>query len=154
MTIRKLEASDIGDVSTIITRNFDEVMAKYHSKAIIETFKKYNTPEKLEIQMNWKEIYVVEEDVILATGAVANFGSTKVPKFVISNFFVIPEAHRRGIGRKLLIHLLNIVKTKGVSTLSVPSSRTGFGFYAKMGFQKDFAQPDTADEITWMTMKL
>lgn len=35
----------------------------------------------------------------------------------------------------------------------VPSSRSGFEFYRKMGFTKDDIQDEELDEITWMTMK-
>ena len=127
-------------------------MSKYHSVNIIEEFKKHNSKEKLENQMDWKEIYVVEiDDEIVATGALADFGNDEVPKYSISNFFVKPELHGQGIGKSLFSHLFEIFKSKNVKDLHVPSSRNAVKFYEKMGFVQDLVQNDFKDEITWMT---
>jgi ribosomal protein S18 acetylase RimI-like enzyme len=91
---------------------------------------------------------------IIATGAVANFGNEGTPKYSVSNFFVKPELHRKGIGRFLFDSLLKIAISKGAKTFHVPSSRNALGFYEKMGFVKDEIQPDEADEITWLIMKI
>lgn len=152
MKIRKMESQDVGAVAELIRRNFDEVMPKYHSINIIEEFKNHNTAVKLMNQMNWKEIFVVEiDDEIVATGALANFGDNKAPKYSISNFFVKPEFHWQGIGRSLFNHLFEIFKSKSVKDLHVPSSRNAVEFYEKMGFVQDLEQIDIKDEITWMT---
>ena len=61
---------DIQHISIIITRNFNEVMSNYHSKDIIKKFISHNAPELLLQQMQWKEIYVVEDNgEIIDTGA-------------------------------------------------------------------------------------
>jgi ribosomal protein S18 acetylase RimI-like enzyme len=152
MKIRKMESQDVVAVAELIRRNFDEVMSKYHSIHIIEEFKNHNTPEKLMNQMNWKEIFVVEiNDEVVATGALANFGDTEAPKYSISNFFVKPELHGRGIGRSLLNYLFEVFNGKYVKDLHVPSSRNAVKFYEKMGFVQDLEQIDIEDEITWMT---
>ncbi|WP_027339262.1 GNAT family N-acetyltransferase [Halonatronum saccharophilum] len=155
MKIREMKEYDIGFVWKLIRNNFDKVMIKYHSKEIVEKFKKHNKPEKLKEQMKWKEIYVVEEnDEIVGTGAIANFGDDNLPKYSVSNFFVKPELHKRGIGRFIFEHLLEIVKEKDVNKFHVPSSKSGLKFYKKMGFIEDKVQPDKKDEIIWMTMDL
>jgi N-acetylglutamate synthase-like GNAT family acetyltransferase len=130
-------------------------MIEHHSKEVVEKFKEHNKPEKLKEQIEWKEIYVVEEDdKIIGTGAIANFGDNDSPKYSISNFFVKPELHGRGIGRFIFDHLLMSIKKKEIERLHVPSSRTGLGFYKRMGFVEDEFQPDKKDKIIWMTMKL
>ncbi|OCL25448.1 acetyltransferase [Orenia metallireducens] len=155
MKIREIRAEDIEHIWELIKRNFDEVMIEHHSKEVVEKFKEYNKPEKLKEQMEWKEIYVVEEDdKIIGTGAIANFGDNDSPKYSISNFFVKPELHGRGIGRFIFDHLLMSIKKKEIERLHVPSSRTGLGFYKRMGFVEDEFQPDKKDKIIWMTMKL
>ena len=155
MEIRKLEEKDIDCVWEIIKRNFEEVMIKKHSKEIVDKYKEHNKPKKLKEQMKWKEIYVVEEhEEVVGTGAVANFGDNDSPKYSLSNFFIKPELHRRGIGKFIFKHLLKLVNEKGVEKLHVPSSRTGYEFYKKMGFIKDENQPDEKEEIIWMTMDL
>lgn len=155
MIVRKIEEKDIECVSSLMTRNFDEVMSKYHSIDIIEKFKNHNTPEEIRTQMYWKEIFVIEdENIIIATGALANFGDAESPKYCVSNLYVKPELHNKGLGRLLFERILKTAKEKGTDFLHVPSSRNAIGFYEKMGFITNEIQNDTADEITWMTMNV
>ena len=155
MIVRKIKEQDIESVSSLMARNFDENMSQYHSKNTIEKFKNHNTPEKVRTQMQWKEIFVVEEDnEIIATGALANFGDVENSKYSVSNFFVKPELHNRGIGKLLFRRILETANEKGAELLHVPSSRNAVAFYKKMGFVQDEIQNDTEDEITWMTMKV
>ncbi len=146
---------DIPAVSSIIARNFNEIMAKDHSADVIERFRDHNTNDELAKQMEWKEIFVVtDKDAVIATGAIADFSSNEDPKYSISNFYVIPEMHKKGIGRNLFLFLKEKVQMKNVHTLHVPSSRNAVGFYSKVGFIADKEQPDEKDEITWMTMSV
>lgn len=155
MIVRKIEERDVESVSELMARNFDEIMSRYHSKHIIEKFKSHNTPEKVKTQMLWKEILVVEDGTgILATGALANFGDIENPKYCVSNFFVKPKLHNRGIGKLLFNKILETAEGKGAELLHVPSSRNAVAFYEKMGFVKEEIQNDMVDEITWMTMKV
>lgn len=155
MIVRKIVEQDVESVSGFIARNFDEIMSRYHSKHIIEKFKSHNTPEKVRTQMQWKEIFVVEEDnEIIAMGALVNFRDMENPKYSVSNFFVKPELHNRGIGKLLFLRILDTAKGKGAELLHVPSSRNAVAFYEKMGFVQDEIQNDMEDEITWMRMKV
>lgn len=155
MIIRKMEELDIDSVFELIERNFNGIMSEYHSKNVVEKFKNNNNPDSLRTQMRWKDIFVVENgNAVIATGALANFGSSDSPKYSISNFYIIPEHHQSGIGRKLFNHILTFAKSKDVKVLHVPSSRNAIGFYEKMGFITDDVQNDLEDEITWMTMSL
>ncbi len=130
-------------------------MKKHHSEEVIEKFKSHNTIENLRQQMSWKDILVVEEDnEIVATGAIANFGSKQITRYSISNFFVKPELHRKGIGKALFNELKKIVVEKGAKILHVPSSRNAIEFYKGLGFKVDSLQPDVEEEITWMKMKI
>lgn len=130
MIVRKIVEQDIESVSSLMARNFDEIMSRYHSKHIIEKFKSHNTPENVRTQMYWKDIFVVEEgNEIIATGALANFGDMESPKYSVSNFFVKPELHNRGIGKLLFSRILETARGKGVDLLHVPSSRNAVAFY-------------------------
>ncbi|EKQ56855.1 MULTISPECIES: GNAT family N-acetyltransferase [unclassified Clostridium] len=155
MNIRKIKKEDINKVIDILNRNYDEVMIKTHSKDVLEKFKQHNTLSDWEIQMTWKEIFVAEnEGEIIATGALADFGDNCSPKYCISNFFVHPQNHGKGVGKLLFSYILETSRDKKLSLLHVPSSRNGFEFYKRMGFVEDEVQNDEADEITWMTLKI
>lgn len=153
MNIRGIRKDHINRIIDILNRNYDEVMIKEHSKDVLKKFKEHNTIEAWENQMKWKNIFVVEDgEEIIATGALANFGDSDLPKYCISNFFVEHKKQSMGIGKLLFQFIFDTAKGKGISCLHVPSSRNGFEFYKKMGFVKDCIQDDEKDEITWMTM--
>ncbi|MDF2548901.1 MAG: N-acetylglutamate synthase [Anaerosolibacter sp.] len=155
MVIRKINERDIEAVAQTIQRNFDEVLIQKHSQEIVEKYRDRNKAEDLKHQMTWKDIYVVEiEGEVVATGALANFGDADTPKYSISNFYVKPELHRKGIGKALFNHLFHKAEKMIIDFLHVPSSRTGYDFYEQMGFIKDDIQYDEDDEIIWMTMEI
>ncbi len=155
MVIRKINERDLTAVAQIIQRNFDEVLIQKHSQEIVEKFRDRNKAEDLKNQMTWKDIYVVEiEGEVVATGALANFGDADTPKYSISNFYVKPELHRKGIGKALFNHLFHKAKNMNIDLLHVPSSRTGYDFYGQVSFIKDDIQYDEDDEIIWMTMEI
>jgi len=155
MEIRKAKKEDIEHVKLLLDRNFDEVLSKYHSKAVLDKFKSHNTLENLLSQLNWKTVYVVlEGEEIIATGAFVNFGNIAKPKYSVSNLYVLPELHPKGIGKVLFTKLLQAAKDREANSFHVPSSKNAIAFYEKMGFAIDKKQPEKDDEITWMTMKL
>ncbi|MNP77001.1 hypothetical protein D3C76_1743440 [compost metagenome] len=43
--------------------------------------------------------------------------------------------HQTGIGRKLIYYLESVARDSGVTTLKLPSSITGQGFYEKLGYK-------------------
>lgn len=155
MKIRRADKGDIDRIKVILDRCFDEVMSTHHSQYVLEKFKAHNARESLLSQLDWKIVYVVEDDgEIIATGSLANFGTTEQPKYSLSNLYVLPERHSLGVGGMLVAQLLRDARSTGTTVVHVPSSRNAVGFYEKMGFAVDDEQHDTEDEITWMSMPL
>lgn len=121
MEIRKIKTEDIEKIVEIVNRNYDEVMSNVHSNEVIRKFKEHNTLANWQRQMTWKEIFIVEDnDEIIATGALVNFGDSDSPKHCISIFFVNIEVQNKGVGKLLLNHILQVAKSKEISTLHVP----------------------------------
>ncbi len=155
MNIRPIQEKDIPVVVDLILQNYDEVMPNYHSPGVLEKSRSKVTPDQIRAQMNWKQIFVVEsEGEIVATGALANFGTPEIPKHSVSNVFVRIDLQNQGIGRSLMEHLFLSSRNKSIELLHVPSSLNAISFYQKNGFMKSEEQPDFADEITWMTKVL
>ena len=155
MTLRPIREEDIPSVVEMMLLNWDRVMSTYHSVAVVKKFRGKVTPAWLTRQMGWKQIWVVEEaGEIVATGALADFGSPETPKLSISQFFVRPEVHGQGIGKFLMKHLVQSARGQGCARLHVPSSRNAISFYTSAGFTIDAGQPDAADEITWMSLEM
>jgi predicted N-acetyltransferase YhbS len=155
MTIRPIQEGDVPSVVSLILRNWDEVMLKHHSPSTVAKFRAKVTHDGVKRQMEQKRILVVERDgEVVATGALANFGSTDEPMHTVSQFFVRPDLHSQGIGKALLHHLIGLARDQGIRQLHVPSSRNAIPFYQRFGFSPDADQPSLGDEITWMTMAI
>jgi GNAT superfamily N-acetyltransferase len=153
--IRRLQESDIDAVVGLTRGNYDGVLAEYHSATVLAAFRAEITPQALREQMTWKRMFVVEEaGQVIATGSLADFGTPGEPRHVVSQFSVRRDLHRRGVGTRLLDHLVETAREAGADSLHVPSSRNAIPFYAHAGFTVDGLQPDEAVEITWMSLPL
>jgi N-acetylglutamate synthase-like GNAT family acetyltransferase len=155
LTMRLVRPDDIEVLVELIRRNFDELIAKYHSPGVVAKFRGNATREKIAEWMESKEIYVVEANrELVATGALACFRVADGERHHISQFFVRADLHRQGIGSTLLLHLIQMARNKGIRELHVPSSRNAIPFYQRAGFATNPNQAESSDEITWMTMEI
>ena len=155
MIVRNANVHDVEQIKLLIDRNFDEVISKYHSPDIVVKFKEYNSINNINKQLTWKKIYVAEDNgCIVGTGAFANFGTKETPKYCISNLYVMPELHGKGIGTLIVNVLFENAKENNAYSFCVPSTRNAMPFYMKCGFVVDKLQPDIKDEVTWMSMVL
>jgi len=90
-----MQEGDIASVESLMLRNWDEVLPLHHSPQIVAHFRAEVSSGWLKRQMERKRVFVVERDgEIIATGALANFGSLEKPKHTVSQFFVRPDAQR------------------------------------------------------------
>jgi GNAT superfamily N-acetyltransferase len=155
MLIRRMEGGDVEPAVELARANYDAVMAEHHTAEILAGFRADVTPRYFREQMSCKQVFVAEDaGEVVATGALADFGTTDAPKHVVSQFYVRSDLHRRGIGTRLLAHIVEVAIDAGADCLHVPSSRNAIPFYESAAFVVDAAQPDAAIEITWMTKPL
>jgi GNAT superfamily N-acetyltransferase len=155
MRIRAIADSDIVAVVQLALANYDGVLAEYHSAEVLAVMRADVNPESLRRQMADKQVFVTEDaSGIVATGALADYGTPPDHMYTVSQFYVRPDLHRCGIGQRLLDHLTALAADTGADVLHVPSSRPAIPFYEQAGFVVDELQPDTALEQTWMTRPL
>jgi len=155
MKIRLATENDVPEIKKLSDRCFDEVISKHHSPAVVEKDKQRNSIENLKEDLKWKVVYVADDNgKIVGTGAFADFGKEGKPKYSVSNFYVLPELHRKGIGTKIMNKLIEHAKEKRATSFHCPSARNAVPFYETFGFMVDAEQPEVEDEITWMTMSL
>jgi GNAT superfamily N-acetyltransferase len=155
MLIRSMKGDDVDAVVELAQANYDGVMARHHTAEILAGFRGDLTPRFFREQMAWKQVLVaLEAGEVVATGALADYGSPDEPKHTVSQFYVRSDLHRHGIGSRLLTRLIEIARDVDANSLHVPSSRNAVPFYEHAGFVVDALQPDAAIEITWMTMPL
>lgn len=146
---------DVEAVAELAQANYDGVMAEHHSRDVLAGFRADVTPTFFREQLSLKQAFVAEHDgELVATGALADFGTPDEPRYTVSQFYVRADLHRRGIGRGLLDHIVLLATDSDAHHLHVPSSRNAVAFYEAAGFAIDADQPDAAIEITWMTRPL
>jgi len=153
--IREMRDEDLDAVAGLVGANFDGVLARHHSPAVLAWLREGVTRAALREQRGWKRFFVVEErGRPVAVGALADCGPAGAARLCVSQFYVEPERQGTGIGARLLAHLVTLARERRAGTLHVPSSRNAIGFYRTAGFTVDAAQPDAEREITWMTRPL
>ena len=72
----------------------------------------------------------------------------------VTNLFVAVDLIGRGIGRRLLDHLVRLAEAEGAQRLHAASSRNAVSFYERAGFVVDPDPPTDMPEITWLLRRL
>jgi GNAT superfamily N-acetyltransferase len=159
--------ADAEEVSALIFRSYDRVLAHYHSPEMLTRFREHATPESLLEQLGRKEVFVAEDaGRIVATGGLGWFDDPHVPRQAqarvyevaadrrVTNLFVAVDLIGRGIGRRLLDHLAGLAEAEGAERLHVASSRNAVSFYERAGFALDPHPPKEVPEITWLLLRV
>ena len=167
MLIRRMTEADAEEVSALIDRSCDRVLVHYHSPELVLHFREHATPESLIEQLGRKEVFVVEDaGRIVATGGLGWFDDPTEPRDEqagvyedaadrrVSNLFVAVDLIGRGIGRRLLDHLVAVATREGAVRLHVASGRNAVSFYERAGFALDRDPPTELPEITWLIRPL
>ena len=128
LEIQQLREEDILPVSRLIDRAFTESVAPTLTDEGVSTFKAGITPESIEQRLISGNILVIckNEKIIVGIGEIRNHNHLNL-------LFVEPCLQRKGIGRKLLLNLINSVTQ---SEVTVNSSLNAVSAYIKLGFKK------------------
>lgn len=124
MTIRTYNSSDKKAVLELLSSN----SPKYFAVSEQKDFENY-------LENEIEDYFVVEENAtIVASGGVNYFPKEKIAR--ISWDIVALESHGKGIGKKLLQHRINLLKSNtDVESIVVRTSQHAYLFYQKMGFE-------------------
>lgn len=128
LEIQQLSEEDILPVSQLIDRAFTESVAPTLTDEGVSTFKMGITPESIEQRLLSDNTFVIckNENTIVGVGETRNHNH-------INLLFVEPCLQRKGIGRKLLLNLINCVTQ---SEVTVNSSLNAVSAYKKLGFEE------------------
>jgi GNAT superfamily N-acetyltransferase len=135
LNIRKFKKTDAVEVSKLIIRNLLEINSQDYPLKSMESLAHHYEPEKIyNLAINRKLFVALNNETIIGTASLANFGTDEKPSYFASNVFVLPERHHQGIGKKLMQKIERTALANSCTKLSVPSGLTAEGFYLRMGY--------------------
>lgn len=123
MTIRSYQKSDKEELIELLKEN----VPTYFAASEVEDLKEYLDHEV-------EQYFVAELDNKIVGAGGINFDlAAKNAK--ISWDFIAPQLHGKGIGKKLLQHRIDYIKTlTTIELISVRTSQLAYAFYQKNGF--------------------
>jgi predicted N-acetyltransferase YhbS len=132
--IRRINDSDAPAVSKLISRNFLEVNIKDYSRDEMEHLSETYSPDKvIEISRNAHMYIASTDDTVIGCGAISSFWG-KQDESILLSFFVLPELHGKGIGRKIIETLENDEFFLRAKRIEISASITAYEFYKRMGY--------------------
>ena len=137
LEIKEYNVKYASALSRIILDNLYTINIKDHGKEVIDKLSlKFSEEEiKKTFPSRTKCFVAVEEDVVLGTASVDRlWGDDTGLKYIVLTVFVSLEAHGKGIGKKLMLSVINEAKRIGAKELHVISSIYACEFYRKLGF--------------------
>jgi GNAT superfamily N-acetyltransferase len=137
------------EISNIVIRNLLEVNSKDYG---IDKMRKHAvrfTPEKIDEYSKEDKIFVAfDNKKVVGTLRVANDKYGGKNDYVLLTIFVLPEYHRKGIGRLLVEAAEHYVKKINGEKITIPASITAHEFYSKLGYDYiNGREPNSEDVI-------
>jgi GNAT superfamily N-acetyltransferase len=123
--IRIALPDDAVAIHELHTRSVRGLCARDYPKEVIEGWLLGRSPEGYK-GIEKKEMYVFEEN-----GAIRGF-SHVIPTCIVA-LFVDPDHARKGVGRALFAHALELIRVGGAAPALFEATITAHPFYLKMG---------------------
>ena len=149
IVIRKIEPGEEQQVCNLVKRVFYEFVAPLYEVDGVEEFLSYIDPDRMVYRLiNNHFVLIAEKDGKL-------LGAIEIRNYKhISLLFVVGNAQRQGIAKRLLDEALEICKSKiDLSEMTVNSSPNTVEAYSKLGFKID-EQEQLKNGIRFIPMKL
>jgi GNAT superfamily N-acetyltransferase len=135
MRIERFQASQADAVSHIVRRNLTEVNSRDYAQDRIDALVAYFSPEKIVENSSSQCTFVaIQDDKVVGTASLDNFGSAESPDYYAVMVFVLPELHGQGIGTRLMEAVETEARRLGAERIAVRAAITAKGFYLKLGY--------------------
>ncbi|OLF54644.1 GNAT family N-acetyltransferase [Pseudomonas chlororaphis] len=125
--IRPAHEPDADAISRLIIATLHTSNAQDYPAAVIAQVQQNFSPQAVRQLLSKRQVFVAQ-----AAGEI--IGTASLDGHMVRSVFIAPEHQGQGIGRQLLAELERHALTTGATQLTVPSSLTAEGFYAKLGF--------------------
>jgi N-acetylglutamate synthase-like GNAT family acetyltransferase len=127
LLIRSATPDDAGAISRVIIKALQESNAQDYPPEVIASISANFSPERVTK-------LIAERDVLIAVVANKIVGTASLQGAVVRTVFVDPNRQGCGIGAALMGEIERRARRRNLPQLTVPSSITAEGFYAKLGF--------------------
>ncbi len=144
MDIREATEEELGSAAALARRTFDLAVAPLYSAAGVITFHAYASEAGVRLRHAEGHLTVVA----VADGSITGMAQLK-DGMHLAMLFVMPEAQRQGIGRRLVEFILS---TTGSQRLTVNSSPNAEAAYRRFGFRRT-ADEQMTDGIRFIPMQ-
>jgi GNAT superfamily N-acetyltransferase len=135
MRIERFRASQADAVSHLVRRNLIEINSRNYSQDRIDALVAYFSPEKIEENSRSQCTFVaIQNDQVVGTASLDNFGSAENPDYYAVTVFVLPELHGQDVGTRLMQAVESEAKKLGAQKITVRAAITAKGFYLKLGY--------------------
>ncbi len=143
LTIRTARRDDIGALDDLFQRSYTRLLARDYPPSVLVTAIPVIARAQPHLVASGL-FYVIHKegsDDLLGAGgwSLQAPGGRPGQRGVghIRHVATDPNATRRGVGRKLLAHILLVAKASGMSMMHCQSTLTAEPFYAAMGFDRE-----------------
>lgn len=126
--IRLAREGDAEAISRVIVAALRQTNARDYSPDIIDRVAENFSPAAVLRLLGSRTVFVAVEGATVV-------GTAGLDGAVVRTVFVSPSAQKQGIGSQLMAELERAARANGIAVLSVPSSITAQGFYARLGFE-------------------
>ena len=145
LIVRLATDADCDDIYRVHVAAVRGLPAGTQGKAGIESFLATREPAVYAQEMRDELLVVAEED-----GEVIGWGAFNAEKTEITNVFVHPDHHRRGVGSAIISVLEDAARTAGLEWVQLQATGTAIDFYLATGYQSD---PPVGPGAEWALMK-
>ena len=102
LSVRRFEKEDAEAVSSLVIRNLEEVNIKDYGDKITEKSILAFSPKFIIQRARYAHTYIFEyNNQIVATGSISPYWGSETESIFLT-IFVLPEFHKKGIGRKII----------------------------------------------------
>jgi GNAT superfamily N-acetyltransferase len=135
MIIDRFQDFQAEEVANLIRRNLLEIISKYYSPEYVASLVSSFSPEQILEKAKTQYIFVaMEEDNVIGTGSLADYGNIEVPSYYGTGIFVALEFQKKGIGKQIMQKVEAKAVEMGAEKLTVRAARNARGFYEKLGY--------------------
>jgi GNAT superfamily N-acetyltransferase len=154
MRVEQFQDHQAEAVSNLIRRNLLEVNCKDYAEDVIASLVAYFSPATLLRNSQSQAIFVATQggDVV-GTASLDNFGSAQSPDYYAVAVFVLPEAHRQGIGLRLMEAIESKAGELGAKKVTLRASITAKEFYRKLGYRFKDGREELDEHGTYIMEK-